>query len=447
MHEHPPMTEAMAASIVPPAVDAAFIQDSRWVIPELETMLKTYDELPVAQQRVYSVEVFREITLNPAASKLVTSWYCINQFASHSLYRRIRAAFEYGQGNVDKAFDILSSLERDEPTAFNAVMAAWCLMRPAGREREIISYLTERANRWPDDLYVNLNLATAHFCCGDEGNANEYLARVLPQWRQCLALGQAEIDALAAELDKALAERISYRRFIMDEDSYREGLIKNHWQPYFAWMNAQPKHVYFGWLKEAYRETFLDMAERAGEPVCEIYDFGAMCGQPEYEAALARPGINFVGVDRQQTTAALNGLAFRAPNVKFLAAEIEDVLAALPDDGRVRGLFHGRTATLCYPEKIRQLYRLCARKGVRVIALFENASFSHGLYRFSRWEDLPADSVIYKNHQFIHNYPKFLSEAGYEIVKQRILFSPLVTPFSDIDLGSTHVQLVAKRRT
>ena len=31
-------------------------------------------------------------------------------------------------------------------------------------------------------------------------------------------------------------------------------------------------------------------------------------------------------------------------------------------------------------------------KGVRAIALFENASFSHGLYRFSRWEDLPADS-------------------------------------------------------
>ena len=77
-----------------------------------------------------------------------------------------------------------------------------------------------------------------------------------------------------------------------------------------------------------------------------------MCGQPEYEAALARPGLLCRRRPAADDGSLQPGLAFRAPNVKFLAAEIEDVLAALPDDGRVRGLFHGRTATLCYPEKI-----------------------------------------------------------------------------------------------
>ena len=66
------MTEAMAASIVLAGGGRCVHQDLRWVILEPETMLKTYDELPVAQQRVYSVEVFREITLNPAASKLLS---------------------------------------------------------------------------------------------------------------------------------------------------------------------------------------------------------------------------------------------------------------------------------------------------------------------------------------------------------------------------------------
>jgi hypothetical protein len=257
-----------------------------------------------------------------------------------------------------------------------------------------------------------------------------------------LAEHRVNIQALDEEIGRALAGRIAYRRYRYDEMSYREEIIREHWEPYFAWMNTHPKHLFFGWLKEFYRDLFVAVADATN--AAEFYDFGVMCGQPDYEAAKLRRRVRFVGVDRQKTTARLNTNAYRTTNIEFRAAEIEDVLSELPNDGTPRVLFHGRAATLCYPEKIRQLYRLCARKRVRAIALFENYSPSHALYRFLKFDEFPADSIIYKNDQFIHNYPKLLAEAGYEIVKQQVMFSPLITPFSNIDLGSTHAYVLAR---
>jgi hypothetical protein len=357
------------------------------------------------------------------------------------------AAYLLGTGEADGAFQTLAALNEEWPSPFNAVMAARCLMRPEGQERELVAYLTEQAERFPDDLYVVLNLATGHFCLGNVGEANRLLDTVRAQWKDSIADSLPATTDLVEELERALAQKVVYRKFRYDEMSYQEHLIKDHWEPYFCWMTLQSPYLMFGWLKNIYRDSLINLL-RSDPSINEVYNFGIMCGAADFEVASAFPTVKFVGVDRQRETARLNGIAYSRPNIEFVASEIEDHLSVLPvEKGVNRVLFHARTATLCYPEKMRALYKLAASKGFTYVVLFENCSISHNDHVFHSPDRFPNEAMVYKNDQFIHNYKEYLSDAGYDVASRTILFSPLVSPFSNIDLGSTHVLLTARRHS
>jgi hypothetical protein len=414
-------------------------------IGHLEQLLDWYDGLPIDQRNDFSRVVFEAYANYPAGASIVATSYCRATLKGHRLFNQILAAYLLGTRDNDAAFRILDEIEAASPSPFNAVMAARCFMRPQGRERELVAYLKEKARLYPGDFYVIGNLAAGLFCLGDVEAANRTLAPIREAWKAKIADSQQATEELVSELETAIANKIHYRKFRYDEMSYQEHLIKEHWEPYFCWMNLQPPHLMFGWLKNFYRDALVNVV-RDDPAIREVINFGVMCGQAEYEAAGMFPDVRFVGVDRQRETARLNDQAYRLPNLRFDAAEIEDTLQSM--DGTLpRALFHGRTATLCYPQKMRDLYKLCAAKGVKYILLFENCSISHRDHTFHSPERMPAEAIIYKNDQFVHDYRGMLLSAGYEIIKSEVMFSPLVSPFSDMDLCSTHSYMVAKLTT
>ncbi|MDB9891481.1 hypothetical protein OAD74_08925 [Alphaproteobacteria bacterium] len=368
----------------------AFV-DQKNVIRQLDRFIAVYDSLGTDQKEQLSLSVFNSISLSPSSAILLETEYCQNMYGDHPFYLQVRAAREYGLGNIDQAFSCLCKVELNHPSPFNAGLASRCLMRPSGREQEVISFLLQRVKRWPTDCTLQLNLATAFFCVGDIKKANLHLGAVLREWREGLLPYSANIQALSDELARALAQKTIYRKFWFDDESYREELIRSHWEPYYSWMKAHPEHLNFGWLKNTYKNIAIDQIKEAHTLPCEFINFGVMCGQADYEVANLFPEIKFTGVDRQNNTAVLNDKAYKSDNLSFVASEIEDYLEALPSDGKPRALFHGRTATLCYPEKIKNLYKLCAEKVITSISLFENYSVSHKYYKFMSFDEFLED--------------------------------------------------------
>ena len=408
----------------------------------LRETIAAYSNASEAQQNVTSVAIFNEVSKYPRGAGDILTSYARARYGKHPLYRQIAAAQLLGIGAYQASFEMLQALAIERKTPFDAAMAAWPLMRPAGREQNALDYLYQQCALFPDDLVLRVHLATALYCTRQTARATDEIARIKGELDSILSDGYGQhLAELRAELDKALREKTIYRRFNFDETSYREDLIDNHWEPYFHWMTTQSEHIMFGWLNKFFAGKLADL----GRGIDEVYNFGVMCAQPDYEAASALPETRFIGVDRQRTTADLNQLAYPLPNMDFVGDEIENVFAALPA-GPTRSLFHARTTTLCYPEKVRQLYRTCAAKGFKRIGLFENIALSHDSYRFyDMGGDIPNASTIYKSDQFIHDYRVHLEEAGYKVTKEERMFSPLITPFSEIDLGSAHVYLEAER--
>jgi hypothetical protein len=407
----------------------------------LRSMIAAYDNLPKHAQQDMSADAFLRISLYPQTAKLLGSEFCLARFGSHTFARQAIAAYYTGIGEPDRAHELLAEIYAGDPTPFNAIMAARCFMRPPGRERDALAYLERCADKHPDDLTLIGNLATARFVLGDTAGANSAIATVLPELRARLSTLDEEHAQLEKELEESITKKTIYRVTPYDHSAYSEGEIWAHWEPYYDEMIQESEHLYFGWYRTFYRDTLSKLSEN----VDNVINFGVMCGLPDFEAAKLKPGVKFWGVDRQSSTAEHNSISFPASNLTFIDAEIEDFLRKNQNLGS-SALFHARTATLCYPEKIRELYKLCAQSGVKRIALFENMAMSHGTYKFMGFDDFgDKDAVIFKTNQFIHNYRKFLNEAGYRVVSEKLLFSPSITPFPEIEIGSTHIFMIAER--
>ncbi len=82
-------------------------------------------------------------------------------------------------------------------------------------------------------------------------------------------------------------------------------------------------------------------------------------------------------------------------------------------------LYHARKGCLLYPEYLRRLYKQCARAGVRTIALYENNALERRSFRFWPLGAMPADALPFILQMFIHDYARYLEEAGYRIVEVR----------------------------
>jgi hypothetical protein len=384
------------------------------------------------------------VMLRPANWALLETPLLQRKYAKSVGYRRLYAAYAHGRGQAGVAFKEYCDLHDEFGGLTDFMLAAHCLMRPDGNEQQALDFLLSGEAAYSNEPFYLLNLATAYYVVGQTASANEVLERNRGLWEGAVGVGSDAAVALEKELASALENRIVARHTHYDDTIYSEAAIWAHWAPYYADMELDPKHLMFGWLARAYEE-FIEAALGCDAGVDAVVDFGVMCAVPHARIARRRSQMAIVGVDRQRETAQLNQLAFGdLKNLSFVAAEIESYLDAASPKMRNGVLFHARTATLCYPEKIRQLYAKARDKGVRHIVLFENVALSRSAGKFLDFDDFLHDAVTFKNHQFIHNYVKLLDEAGYKVVEQRRFFSPLVAPLSIDDLGSTHIMIRAR---
>jgi ubiquinone/menaquinone biosynthesis C-methylase UbiE len=145
-------------------------------------------------------------------------------------------------------------------------------------------------------------------------------------------------------------------------------------------------------------------------------DFGAFCGYTIATLATHFPRTWFIGIDRPEIAKSLNDQAFGRKNVEFLDGDILDLVASRESFGARPVLFHSRTAVFCYPEYLRQLYRICAEKGIRDIVMQEGSTFFSRWYlRFFEPGKYPAISFAGRGSTFLHDYMTLLREAGFEI--------------------------------
>ncbi len=408
----------------------------------LESYLAQYDAATPEYRRTLAHGLFYTIALEPMHGQVVSWEYTQRKHGSHVLYRYLRAAWYYGTGAIDEAVKILSALAEQRHESLAILLAGACLLRPNGREQEARAILLRAHQQFPDDIAIAITLAQAHFVLRETIVANHILAAIETPWRAFLKQHDKENTETHNELQRALSKRTTHRHSHYDDTIYAESQIKLHWEPYYRDMLGEPAHVFFGWLRRFYVSAFDEII--ANEPQTDaIINFGVMCGQADYEAACQYPDIQFYGVDRQQATKDFNDMAYQSPNLEFLAGDIETLLPLLVKKHKSVAFFHARTATLLYPERMRALYKQCAALSVRHISLFENLAPNHHAYRYFDYADFPQDAIIYKNHQFIHHYPRYLEEAGYRVVAEQRVASPSVQADSAIDWGSVHVYLRA----
>lgn len=411
----------------------------------LASLLRAADALDVDVDRDAIDSLFNQASLRPELFRLLDLAYCQRSFADSRTCQRLTAARLLGSGQADQAHMMLRRIADSSGSLFDFIMAARCLMRPAGREGGLLEYMRSGGKRFGREYLYYLNLATCYFVCGDTAAANAILDRHRPEWEPVLGVGSAENRRLETELSAAVANRTILRSTHYDQTIYDESGIWAHWAPYYADMNLDSPALMFGWLRRAYARYIEDVFVR--DPgVTTLVDFGVMCAQPHADVGRQWPGRRIVGIDRQAATAQLNRAAYGdLENLEFVADDIENYFVQRDLTGAA--LFHARTATLCYPDKIRRLYQMARAAGMRRIVLFENMALSRSAGRFLDYSDFVEDAVTFKNFQFIHNYRGMLEEAGYVVERETRLFSPLVSPFSLDDVCSTHVHLVASART
>jgi hypothetical protein len=389
--------------------------------------------------------LFTTIAVRPKNFELLQTSYFSQRFSEDNGYIRLLGAYHYGLGDIESAFQLYSALFKKTDELIDFIFASNCLIRPSGQEARALEFLQSGESKFGTHPLYFLNLAAAYFVNGRTQDANSVLTKNKGKWEVLLGVDSEDAIALASELDAAIKAKVSERKTHYDETIYTESAIWAHWAPYYTDMELDPEQIMFGWLSRAY-ENQIEATLVANSPVDCVIDFGVMCASPHYRVAKRHPALQIYGVDRQVETAKLNSLAFQdARNLHFIASDIEDFLDSEPAQSIKNGvLFHARTATLCYPEKMLNLYKQARAKGIRQIILFENMTLSRGARQYLDFSDFPSDAVTFKNHQFIHNYPSLLRQAGYTVVQEKRLFSPLITPFSTDDLGSTHVFLRAE---
>jgi hypothetical protein len=376
-----------------------------------------------------------QLALDPPYGALLDTAYFEDQFGDTALYAFAIAALRFARGDLQGAHARLVAEVKRRPTAFAELCLARCVALGLGREAEAIGLYRQALTRHPRDLELTVNLATALFRTGDARAANEQLDTVrepLATWAREVS---PEAEGLAAQLTGAITA---------GKKDWDTPLSEGYWETYWSSMNTHTRYqTGFGYIGQLYLDRLRGVL--AGAKIDRVLDFGVMCAHPHAQLAREFPGTRFYGIDREAKTAEMNQRAYKEPNLEFVTGNIFDEVPARAGKAGGTLLFHARTATLLLPQVVKDLYATCANSGVEWIVLFENGSLGRHDLRFHKQGELPADAIAYRAIQFIHDYERYLRDAGYEIVSSERLTATLLLE-ARAALGDTHVFVVARKK-
>lgn len=401
--------------------------------------LARYDRLSLARKNQLAASLIGDAlrfptayayTLHHSTDSAATRGY------SRELLTLIRAACDFALGRLDQAKVALASLFREFPTQFN-LMRLYRIEVALGNEQSGIELLRAHSGAFPGDLELCLELAAALARTANIAGANETMASV--RAHAALAEAQRSIEPFAAEVARAIDGKLMERP--PDSDVYTDDFVRQVLTNYqFEFRNFSRYQDNSAWVMSQIG-TAVSTLLSEHSAIDTVVDFGVFCGEPIFDLA-QRHHCNFVGVDRGHVIREFNERHYQRPNLRFVEGNIVEVLPNVANRGTT-ALYHARTALLCYPEFIRQLYRACSKAGVRWIVLLEASSYSRWTQRFEAPGQMSDDAIPIRAPMMALNYHRLLTEAGYRIVEERQI-SPSYFLTSPRAVGENQILLRAE---
>ena len=427
------------------------------------SLIDLYKKASPAEQAEFRQEARAMILANVSSHIMLETDFIRSVFSCHkAMYLDFLGTAYYAKGDLKRAYHCFGELQKLEPSDWVYLRQARCLMH-IGTSDEVIALLQEGVHKYPQSNFLLLSMANAFFRAGKISKANETLQRMDERVLKNIQEKSHNLSNLQNEIKEALENKSLVRpadKFGFQ--AYTEGTVQTYWEDLFFHFTAKTRFQH-GWSDLCYiaEKKLSDYIDRCKD-VKTVLNFGVFCAVPDHNLSLKYPALNFIGVDREQSTKDLNEAAFHSTNLSFHAIDMLDII--YEDRTEVRNfikkeitkgemmVFHARTATLIYPEAVRKFYKSSAQLGVKYIAVYENISLSRTHMQYFDFEELPADAIPYFSIMMIHNYKKYLEEAGYEIVEKEIWgYSELLWEEKDLygaeqwlGLGDSYVCLLAR---
>jgi hypothetical protein len=388
-----------------------------------------------------AVQLMKRVAVDQRYIDLVQSRY-FRADAPEPLGGLLAGAALFGGGRLEEAFDTLTLTLDGHPSVRTFYCAARCASHGLLDYRRSLEIAEAGLRHYPDSVLLTLVAAVAAYRVSDSGAANRLLEGRHAEIARLLAGAFPGIDALQAELDRAIASGAESR-----ETSYSDDAIDTYWNLLWRSMACFTRFQN-GWASMRWlQRTKLEAALRGdARDVTTFLNFGAFCAQVDADLAERFPSVDFHGIDLGARTKALNERAFRRQNLHFHDRFILDFLDETPVGLQPTMLFHARTTTLFYPKFVERFYQTCAAKGIRYLALWENNSLSYSSARFHDFGKIPNGSVAYRNVMFIHDYTTLLERAGYQVLQAERSPSNQVLIEEDALAADGHIFVLARLR-
>jgi hypothetical protein len=357
----------------------------------------------------FAKEVVGYFTVHPEKMRLVASsrYYLTRQ--PSLAFRLAFIAANYVIGQSAACLDVAEQLATDWPNSFTQILWARVNEDALGPDAEH-RILAGAAAGYPDDKTVRLNLIENLIATNRVADAN----RAVEQIRSFITPFLADEIAAATINQKTLEAAIERgQRFPEgDDDIYTDEMCRNYWTSYYESFVTRRERQHGDRLILSH---FLNWVRTVANDVDVMLDFGTLCAQPLYEAAVLAPHVKFIGTDRQEFIAQLNNEAYRLPNLSFDHGDIFEVMERVSKMPGRKAFVHIRTTCTLYPRFVEEIYEAAARLGFEHIYMVENAGLVRTRLEFVDFDTMTAPAVVAKHRLHIHNYRRLLADNGYRV--------------------------------
>jgi len=410
--------------------------------PDLMNLLiRNYNQTdsPTDREKISRL-LMQRLMLDPSFGSLLKTDYCKKIFGDEALYSHALAAIYFGEGEIDKSITYFEKELGRNPTVINYISLARCFVA-IKKDIEAINILKSGLDKYLDNFDLTIALATNYFLLGDTKKANGYVDRVRdnPYFNEYLETTTKLTDEIQVAIKNNTVDRIN------KNDIYNDIFVKKLWVDYWTTFNTYNGFIQNeSWINSIIQEKVGGCLRNNTLSINKVINFGVLCAYPDFYLAKDFPQIEFVGVDRQEITRELNETTFNLRNLTFICGNILDLIPQLKPDSSNTMLYHVRTGCLCYPEFLKRLYKSCYNKKIKYIVIIEHYGLSKHHKAFYNFEDLPAESISFRDIMFNHNYPKFLSDAGYSIVSNERIRN--FYQLDKVDRGDAFTCIIAQRK-
>lgn len=354
------------------------------------------------------------------------------QHSGNPMYRMALGAASFGNGNPE----IAALHFRHAASTVEHPLVIHCLARcfaAMGNDSAAFKLLKAGMEKFPENLELRLEACTALFRMEETDAANELFKPVASAFKD----EQKNCQGLAEELQSAIAGELMERG--ASGDLYDDKFVTDLWWDYnasFTQFNEYQEGSAF--MSHLIRTEVGDAIPLTNATA--VIDFGVMCGFPNYCLAEKFQSIGHFGIDRQALIKELNDKYYKKENIEFKAGDIFTFLEENQNELKGATLFHARTATVCYPAVVRELYKACKAYGINQIIGIEFGGLSKETLEFTDFRS--KRSVAMRSNMFIHPYESLLEEAGFSVVSSRR--KSKYGLFLDVGLGEATISTVAR---